>query len=77
MPISQFLPRKDLIAYFPSRCLRAWLLINLYLSAHCNPSLWDTDGSWHTPKHQESLRTKIKGLDNHKGLRGNQEVGAG
>lgn len=75
MSISWFLPRKDLIAYFSSCCLSAWLLISLHLGVHCSPSLWDTDGSWHTLKHEESLRTKIKGLGNHKGLRGNQEPG--
>lgn len=34
--ISQFFPGKDLTIYFPSCCLRFWLLNNLHVGAH-----WD------------------------------------
>ena len=41
---AQFLAWNGLIAYFPSCCLRDWLLITLHLHAHWNLSLWDTEG---------------------------------
>lgn len=40
MLISQFLPRKDLTAYFSSCCLRFWILISLHVAAD-----WDSLGS--------------------------------
>lgn len=41
------------------------------LGAHCSHSPWDTGGSWYTLNYREPLRMKT--VDNHKGLKGNQE----
>lgn len=53
------------------------LLINLHIGADCDPSFWDIDGAWHTLKLLEATKNKEGGLDNHKGLRDNQEHGLG
>ena len=45
-------------AYFRSCCLRAQHPMSLYQGADWDPSLWDTDRSWHTLNYWEPLRTK-------------------
>lgn len=72
-PIS---PRKGLSYTLCSFCLRIQLLISLHLVADCDPSPWDTEGSWHTLKFWKPLRTK-KAIGTIGDLRGNQELGPG
>lgn len=60
--------------YFKSYCLRVWLSVILKLSAQLNSSPWNTHRSWHS-FNNGNISRKSSGLDNHKCLKDNQELG--
>ena len=54
----QSFPERGIFAYFTTCCLKVWLPISLNLGADWEPSLWDTNRSWHSLNLCELLRIK-------------------